>query len=46
MPLAIMDGTIISAMRTGVGGVACKHLSNKDAATVRMVGAGVLAALC
>jgi ornithine cyclodeaminase len=43
MPLAIMDGTIISAMRTGaVAGVACKYLSNKDAATVGMVGAGVI----
>ncbi|VUT23779.1 MAG: Alanine dehydrogenase [Candidatus Methanolliviera sp. GoM_asphalt] len=43
IPLAIMDGTIISAMRTGaVAGVACKYLANKDARTVGMVGAGVI----
>ncbi len=43
VPLAIMDGTIISAMRTGaVAGVACKYLANVDARTVRMVGAGVI----
>lgn len=43
MPLAIMDGTIISAMRTGaVAGIACKYLAKEGAKTLGMVGAGVI----
>lgn len=43
MPLAIMDGTIISAMRTGAAaGIACKHLAKEGAKSVGMVGAGVI----
>ena len=43
MPLAIMDGTIISAMRTGaVAGIACKHLAKEGATRLGMVGAGVI----
>ena len=43
MPLAIMDGTIISAMRTGaVAGIACKHLAKEGVTRLGMVGAGVI----
>lgn len=42
LPLAVMDGTIISAMRTGAAsGVAAKYLARPDAAVLGMVGAGV-----
>lgn len=42
MPIAIMDGTIISAMRTGAAsGVAAKYLARPDAEVLGMVGAGV-----
>jgi N-[(2S)-2-amino-2-carboxyethyl]-L-glutamate dehydrogenase len=41
-PLAIMDGTIVSAMRTGAAtGVAAKYLANPDSRTVGIIGAGV-----
>jgi alanine dehydrogenase len=41
-PLAIMDGTYITAMRTGAAGaVAAKYLARKDAANVTIVGTGV-----
>jgi alanine dehydrogenase len=41
-PLAIMDGTYITAMRTGAAGaVAAKYLSRKDAKTVAIIGCGV-----
>lgn len=41
-PLAIMDGTTISAMRTGaVGGVAVKYLSKPNSKIVTLIGAGV-----
>ncbi|MED4074212.1 ornithine cyclodeaminase family protein [Priestia endophytica] len=41
-PLAIMDGTIVSAMRTGAAtGVAAKYLANPDSHTVGIIGAGV-----
>jgi len=43
-PLAIMDGTLITNLRTGAGGaVAAKYLSRKDAKVAAMVGAGVQA---
>jgi ornithine cyclodeaminase len=42
VPLVIMDGTIISAMRTGaVTGVAAKYLACSDSETVGLIGAGV-----
>jgi len=41
-PLAVMDGTIVSAMRTGAAsGVAAKYLALPGATTLGMVGAGV-----
>ena len=41
MPLALMDGTWITAMRTGAAsGVATKYLGRKDAKTLGVVGAG------
>lgn len=41
-PLAVMDGTVISAVRTGaVSGVAAKYLAREDARTVGIIGAGV-----
>ncbi len=44
VPLAIMDGTYISAMRTGaVTGVGAKYLANPDSETVGMIGCGVQA---
>ncbi len=43
-PLAMMDGTIISAMRTGaVTGVGFKYLGHPDSQVVGLLGAGVLA---
>ena len=40
-PLAIMDGTYLTDMRTGAaGGVAVKYLSRKNARTVGFVGTG------
>lgn len=42
-PLAIMDGTAISAMRTGaVVGVGAKYLAQPDAEVVGLIGAGVI----
>jgi len=41
-PLAIMDGTLITAFRTGAaGGVAAKYLARKDSRVVGVIGAGV-----
>ena len=41
-PIAVMDGTVISAIRTGAcGGVAVKYLAKKDAAVLGLYGAGV-----
>ncbi len=41
MPLAVMDGTFISAMRTGaVTGVGAKYLARKDSSVVAMIGNG------
>ncbi|MCX9010992.1 MAG: alanine dehydrogenase [Candidatus Methanoperedens sp.] len=40
-PIAIMDGTHLTDMRTGAaGGVAVKHLARKNSKTVGFVGAG------
>jgi ornithine cyclodeaminase len=42
MPLCVMDGTIVSAMRTGaISGVAAKYLAKKDSQTVGLIGTGV-----
>jgi N-[(2S)-2-amino-2-carboxyethyl]-L-glutamate dehydrogenase len=44
LPRAVLDGTIVSAMRTGaVTGVAVRHLARRDAAVVLLLGAGVQA---
>lgn len=41
-PLAIMDGTYITALRTGAAGaVGIKYLSRKDAKTAAIIGLGV-----
>ncbi|MFJ7727741.1 ornithine cyclodeaminase family protein [Neobacillus sp. NPDC097160] len=41
-PLAILDGTIVSAMRTGAAtGIAAKYLANPNSRTVGIIGAGV-----
>ena len=43
LPVAVMDGTIVSAMRTGaVTGVAIRHLARPDARSAGLLGAGVL----
>ncbi|ACS89699.1 MAG TPA: ornithine cyclodeaminase family protein [Thermococcaceae archaeon] len=43
-PLALMEGTYITAMRTGAAsGVATKYLARKDAKIVGIIGAGVQA---
>ncbi len=40
-PLAIMDGTCLTSMRTGAtGGVAAKHLARRNSKLIGMVGAG------
>ncbi|MBC8449164.1 MAG: ornithine cyclodeaminase [Chloroflexi bacterium] len=42
-PLAVMDGTVISAMRTGaVVGVGAKYLARPDAEVAGLIGAGVI----
>ena len=41
MPLAVLDGTYITAVRTGAaGGVAAKHLARRESKAVGVVGAG------
>ena len=43
-PLAVLDGTLLTSLRTGAAGaVAARYLSRKDAATVGFVGCGVQA---
>jgi alanine dehydrogenase len=43
-PLAVMDGTYITNMRTGAGGaVATEHLANEEIETMGFVGAGTQA---
>ncbi|MGJ7029097.1 MULTISPECIES: alanine dehydrogenase [Methanothermobacter] len=40
-PIALMDGTYITDMRTGAaGGVSVRYLARKDSGTLRIVGAG------
>jgi alanine dehydrogenase len=40
-PLAIMDGTYITSLRTGAAGaVAARHLAREDSCTVAFIGAG------
>jgi alanine dehydrogenase len=52
IPIAILDGTYITAMRTGAAGaVGAKYLSREDSSTVTIIGTGVqgrsqLIALC
>jgi len=42
LPLAIMDGTAITAIRTGAAGaVAAKYLARKDSRNVAIIGSGV-----
>ena len=42
-PLAVMDGTVVSAMRTAaVTGLGTKYLARKDSKVVGLVGAGVI----
>lgn len=44
LPLAVMDGTVVSAMRTGaVTGVAVRHLADLGTRVACLLGAGVLA---
>jgi ornithine cyclodeaminase len=44
LPLAVMDGTVVSAMRTGaVTGVAVRHLAREGDNAACLLGAGVLA---
>jgi ornithine cyclodeaminase/alanine dehydrogenase-like protein (mu-crystallin family) len=44
LPLAVMDGTVVSAMRTGaVTGVALRHLADPATEDACLLGAGVLA---
>jgi len=43
-PLAIMDGTLATSLRTGAGGaVAAKYLARKNSSVVALVGCGVQA---
>jgi len=43
-PLAIMDGSYITDMRTGAaGGIAAKYLARKDSSIIGMIGAGAQA---
>ena len=42
-PLAVMDGTVVSAMRTAAAtGVGAKYLARKDSEVVGLIGAGVI----
>jgi ornithine cyclodeaminase len=44
LPIAFMDGTLISAMRTGaVTGIGAKYLARKNSETVGIIGAGIQA---
>jgi len=40
-PLAVMDATFLTGMRTGAaGGIAARHLARRDSSTVGFIGAG------
>jgi ornithine cyclodeaminase len=42
VPIAVMDGTLLSAMRTGANsGVAARYLAKKDSEVIGLIGAGV-----
>ncbi|MEW5955406.1 MAG: ornithine cyclodeaminase family protein, partial [Candidatus Micrarchaeota archaeon] len=42
VPLAVMDGSLITAFRTGaMAAIATKHLANKNSSVLGLVGAGV-----
>jgi ornithine cyclodeaminase len=44
LPLALLDGTSLTALRTGAaGGVAAKHLARRGSSTVALFGAGAQA---
>ncbi len=44
MPLAVMDGTLLSAMRTGaVGGLGARYLARRDSEVAAIIGMGVQA---
>lgn len=46
-PIAIMDGTLVSSMRTGcVPGVGVKYLANKDSKIVSCIGTGPIGRSC
>jgi len=46
-PLAVMDGNLISAMRTGaVPGVGAKYLARKDSEVIGVIGSGVINRPC
>jgi len=46
-PLAIMEGNLLSAMRTGaVPGVAAKYLARRDSKIIAIIGAGVISRTC
>ncbi|MFD1385301.1 hypothetical protein ACFQ4Z_00695 [Oceanobacillus oncorhynchi subsp. oncorhynchi] len=43
LPIAVMDGTLISSMRTAANnGLAAKYLARKDSEVIGLIGAGVL----
>jgi len=47
LPIAIMEGNFLSAMRTGATvGVAAKYLAKKDAKVLGIIGAGVIGRTC
>jgi ornithine cyclodeaminase len=44
MPIAVLDGTVVSAMRTGaIGGIAARALANPGSGVATLLGAGVQA---
>ena len=44
MPIAVLDGTVVSAMRTGaIGGIAARALANPRSSVATLLGAGVQA---
>jgi ornithine cyclodeaminase/alanine dehydrogenase-like protein (mu-crystallin family) len=44
LPIAVLDGTVVSAMRTGaIGGIAARALANPGSSVATLLGAGVQA---